>query len=164
MINPRLQRGALVAAFLAMVTAAACQSNSPTTPPNGPLTTAVTFSGGVLTAELAVTGAQRDSGLMHRTTLAANGGMLFAYPYTQQPEFAAYWMMNTPIALSIAYLDSTKKVINIEDMQPNTATLHYAQARFLYAIEANLGWFASHGVTAGSMASFTLPPGTTPTQ
>lgn len=163
MINPRLPRGTRVAAFLVLVAAVACHGNSPTTPPNGPQTIGVTFSGGVLTAELAVTGAQRDTGLMHRITLGANDGMLFAYPFTQQPEFAAYWMMNTPVALSIAFLDSTKKVINVEDMQPNTVTLHYAQGRFLYAVEANLGWFASHGVTAGAMASFTLPPGLTPT-
>jgi hypothetical protein len=80
-----------------------------------------------------------------------------------QLEFADYfYMKNTPIALSVAFLDSAKKVINIEDMQPNTLTPHYAKAPYLYAVEANLGWFAAHGVVAGSVAAFTLPPGTTP--
>lgn len=166
MINPRLPRGALVAAFLTMVLVAACHTGAPSTPiicTTAP-TVAVTFAGGVLTAELAVDSAQREKGLQQRSNLCPDNGMLFAYPYTQQPEFEKYWMFDTPLPLSIAFLDSTKKVINIEDMQPNTTTLHAANARFLYALEANLGWFASHGVTAGSVASFTLPAGTTPTQ
>lgn len=166
MITPRLPRSALVTALLALALVAACRNDAPTKPntcSTAP-TVAVTFSGGVLTAELAVDSAHRANGLQHRATLCPDNGMLFAYPYTQQPEFEKYWMLDTPLPLSIAFLDSTKRVINIDDMQPNTTTLHSANARFLYALEANLGWFASHGVVAGSMARFTLPAGTTPTR
>ena len=166
MIDSRMRRGAFVAAFLAMALVAACHADAPSTPiscTTAP-TVAVTFQGGALTAELAVDSAQRANGLQHRATLCADHGMLFAYPYTQQPEFEKYWMLDTPLPLSIAFLDSTKTVINLDDMQPNTTTLHSANARFLYAIEANLGWFAAHGVVAGSMASFSLPAGATPTR
>ncbi|MBI3568790.1 MAG: DUF192 domain-containing protein [Gemmatimonadetes bacterium] len=164
MFTIRIQRGLVVAAVTTAALVAACGDKAPLGPVvTVPPTIAVTFSGGVLTAEIAATPTQRDTGLMNRPSLGADRGMLFAYPYTQQPEFEAYWMQNTLIPLSIAFLDSTKKVINIEDMQANTTTLHYAKARFLYAVEANLGWFASHGVTAGAVASFTLPAGITPT-
>ena len=165
MLTIRMARGAVLLSVAALATALACGGSLATTPTGTvPQTITVSFPGGTLVSEIAYTTAQRDSGLMNRTTLGANIGMVFAYPYTQQPEFEAYWMQNTPIALSIAFLDSTKKVINIEDMQPNTTTLHFATGRFLYAIEANLGWFASHNVAAGTTATFSLPAGVVPTQ
>ncbi len=164
MLTTHWRRIGAVVSFALLGAAGACHRDSAGTGPvvNAPPTISVVFSGGTLTAEMAVSPVQRDTGLMNRPTLGADRGMLFAYPYTQQPDFEAYWMQNTLIPLSIVFLDSTKKVINVEDMQANTTTLHFAKARFLYAVEANLGWFAAHGVVPGSVATFALPVGTTP--
>ena len=59
------------------------------------------------------------------------------------------WMKNTLIALSVAFLDAEGRVINIEDMQPQTSDNHCAAAPARYALEMNLGWFAERGVKPG---------------
>ncbi len=94
---------------------------------------------------------------MNVAPLGANSGMLFSYADTSTEGF---WMENTPTALSIAFIDSVMQVINIEDMAPETLTGHYATRQFRYALEANQGWFTSHGVVPGTIVNFTLPAGT----
>ncbi len=128
---------------------------TPTTP-----TAVVTLGTGTVTAEIASTTVARDSGLMGRTSLATNAGMLFVYQDDQSNLLVGFWMRDTPVPLSIAFLDSTKRVISVADMTPNTDTVHVAAAPFRYALEVNQGWLAAHGVTAGTAVSFTLPAGT----
>lgn len=97
-------------------------------------------------AEVAHTDAQRQQGLMHRTFMAVNQGMLFVFP---QPQRVCMWMRNTFLPLSVAFLDEQGKVINIADMQPKTETTHCADAPARYALEMNQGWFAAKGVGSG---------------
>jgi uncharacterized membrane protein (UPF0127 family) len=128
----------------------------------------VSFAGGSIAAEIAATPATRETGLMNRTSLDANGGMLFVFPGDEPvpptPFAPGFWMRNTPIDLSIAFIDANKQVVTVDVMQANTETLHYAARPYRYALEASKGWFAAHNVAAGAQAAFTLPAGVVPSR
>ena len=102
---------------------------------------------GNLEVEVASNKAQRSLGLMNRASMPESRGMLFVYP---APAYFCMWMKNTKIPLSVAFIDAQGQVINIEDMSPQTETNHCTQRNATYALEANRGWFAKHGVSAGS--------------
>jgi uncharacterized membrane protein (UPF0127 family) len=145
---------------------AACGSKdhpitSVVTPPDTVVTTtSVVFPNGTITAKIAATDSARSNGLMNVSTLAANAGMLFVYGTDHQPFECAYWMQNTPLPLSIAFIDDSLKVINVDEMAAETTTFHEPTRACRYVVEANQGWFTAHGVTAGTVVSFTLPAGT----
>ncbi len=101
----------------------------------------------VIKAEVAATDAQRQQGLMFREKMAQNEGMIFIFP---QPAGICMWMKNTPLALSVAFLDDKGVIINIEDMKPQTLDSHCAEKNARYALEMNLGWFKQKGFKAGS--------------
>lgn len=100
----------------------------------------------LIRAEVAATDATRSMGLMHRTALAPNGGMLFVF---DAPGPYCMWMKNTPLPLSVAFLDAAGAIVNIEDMQPHTEQSHCAAAPATYALEMRQGWFAQRGIRAG---------------
>ncbi len=97
-------------------------------------------------AEVAATPESRQTGMMQRTLMAPQRGMLFVFP-----EAAAHcmWMRNTLVPLSVAFLDEKGRIINIEDMQPRTEDNHCSVKPARYALEMNLGWFRSRGVGSG---------------
>ena len=98
-------------------------------------------------AEVAYTDETRQIGLMRRTSMGPNQGMLFVFPF----DFAhCMWMRNTLIPLSVAFMDETGTIINIEDMQPQTEDNHCAKKPARYALEMNKGWFASKGIKPGT--------------
>ena len=105
------------------------------------------ITGKPLTAEVASNDAQRSTGLMHRRMLPENRGMLFVFPDTAMH---GMWMMNTYVPLSVAFIDREGKIINIEDMQPQTQNPHTASKPAKYALEMNLGWFAKRGIKPGT--------------
>ena len=98
-------------------------------------------------AEVAATDAQRQQGLMHRTSMPAQAGMLFVFPVDN-----AYcmWMRNTLLPLSVAFMDASGTIINIEDMQPQTEDNHCARRPARFALEMNLGWFSQRGIKPGT--------------
>jgi uncharacterized membrane protein (UPF0127 family) len=100
----------------------------------------------VIHAEVAANPAQRQSGLMFRTKLPPNGGMLFVFDEKTQH---CMWMRNTLIALSVAFIDDDGRIINIEDMQPKTETTHCAPQPARYALEMEQGWFSKRGIRPG---------------
>ncbi len=100
-----------------------------------------------LIAEVAATDNSRTTGLMHRRMLPENRGMLFVFPSTAALSF---WMMNTHVPLSIAFLDDAGVIINIDDMKPLTTDPHPSTRPARYALEMNQGWFAKHGIKAGA--------------
>ena len=111
---------------------------------------------GMLEVELAVTGEQRQQGLMFRPTMPADHGMLFVFPTDQSLSF---WMRNTHIPLSIAFIDAGGRILNLDDMQPlDDKTFHTSNGMARYALEVNQGWFAAHGVQAGDVIDIQLPP------
>jgi uncharacterized membrane protein (UPF0127 family) len=107
----------------------------------------LSVNGHQLTAEVANSDATRTQGLMHRRILPENRGMLFVF---DSPAFHAMWMMNTYIPLSVAFLDESGVIINIENMKPHTQDTHPATKPAKYALEMNLGWFSKRGVKPGA--------------
>lgn len=100
----------------------------------------------LIRAELAATDAARSAGLMHRRSLAPNGGMLFVF---DAPGAYCMWMKNTPLPLSVAFIDAAGAIVNIADMQPHTELSHCAARPVTYALEMRQGWFAERGIRAG---------------
>lgn len=111
-------------------------------------TTTLSVAGHKLTAEIAVTPDQRATGLMNRFSLQPDHGMLFVF---ERPETLHFWMKNTYIPLSIAFLSADGRILNIEDMAPQTETTHASRGPALYALEMRKGWFAQRGVKAGDL-------------
>jgi uncharacterized membrane protein (UPF0127 family) len=102
-----------------------------------------------MAAELALTGEQTQTGMMFRTNLAENAGMLFVFP---SPYRASFWMKNCPLPLSAAYIDPDGVILEIRDLQPqNTNSVVVASERVQYVLETNQGWFGRHKVTTGMM-------------
>ena len=97
-------------------------------------------------AEVAATNDTRMSGLMQRTIMAPQRGMLFVFPDVAKH---CMWMRNTLLPLSVAFLDEKGRIINVEDMQPQSDDSHCAAKPARYALEMNLGWFKSRGLGAG---------------
>jgi uncharacterized membrane protein (UPF0127 family) len=94
-------------------------------------------------AEIADTEQSRERGLMQRDHLCAGCGMLFVF---EEAGRYSFWMKNTPLPLSIAFIAADGSIINIEEMKPNTTDLHNSQGDALYALEMNSGWFAGNGI------------------
>ncbi len=97
-------------------------------------------------AEIAATPDSRQTGMMLRTVMPSQRGMLFVFPETAKH---CMWMRNTLLPLSVAFLDDKGRIINVEDMQPKTEDNHCATRPARYALEMNLGWFRSRGLGAG---------------
>ncbi len=100
-----------------------------------------------INAELASTPEQREIGLMFRTSMPTNDGMLFVF---ERPGQQCFWMKNTLIPLSIAFLGDDGSVVNIDDMKPQTLAGHCSAKPVRFVLEMNEGWFAKRGVKTGS--------------
>ncbi len=106
----------------------------------------VKVAGHALRVEVAATVEERMQGLMFRTKLGADDGMLFVF---DEPAYHAMWMKNTPLPLSVAFVDGEGSILNILDMEPHTLDPHMAAGPARFAIETNKGWFARRGIKAG---------------
>jgi hypothetical protein len=96
--------------------------------------------------------ASREKGLMFRRSLPEDEGMLFVFEY---PQMQSFWMRNTYLPLDIAFLSEQRVIINILTMKPLDEGPRYrSSAPALYVIEANAGWFSSHGIAPGDRAVF----------
>jgi len=100
-----------------------------------------------INAELATTPEQREIGLMFRTSMPAGDGMLFVF---ERPSQQCFWMKNTLIPLSVAFLADDGSVVNIDDMKPQTLDGHCSTKPVRYVLEMNQGWFAKRGIKSGS--------------
>lgn len=98
-------------------------------------------------AEIAINPEQRAIGLMHRFSLKPDHGMLFVF---ERPEAQGFWMRNTYVPLSIAFIAADGRIVNIEDMRPQTEDTHYSKGPALYALEMRKGWFAERGIGPGA--------------
>ena len=99
-----------------------------------------------LVVEVAATPESRETGLMNRFSLRRDHGMLFVF---EVPQPLAFYMRNTYIPLSIAFVDARGRIVNIEDMRPKDESTHWSKGPALYAIEMQQGWFAAKGIAAG---------------
>jgi hypothetical protein len=107
-----------------------------------------------LTAEVAATEEHRRIGLMYRFSIPPDQGMLFVH---DAPRPLSFWMRNTSIPLSIAFIDANGTIINVEDMAPHDERLTWSAAPALYALEMRKGWFAQRGIGPGAQVKG-LPP------
>ena len=101
----------------------------------------------VIQAELAQSPEERSIGLMFRKTMATNDGMLFAFEQAGQQ---CFWMKNTLLPLSAAFIADDGSVVNIEDMKPRTLDSHCSNKPVRFVLEMNEGWFAKRGIKPGS--------------
>ena len=101
----------------------------------------------VIQAEVASAPDERAAGLMFRKEMPPNAGMLFAF---EQPGVQCFWMKNTLLALSVAFIADDGSVVNIADMKPQTTDSHCSTKPVRYVLEMNQGWFAKRAITAGA--------------
>jgi uncharacterized membrane protein (UPF0127 family) len=136
----------LAAAALTVVTMAAtafAQSRAQPPLPTVKLTAGIH----VITAEAATTNQTRMVGLMHRERLAPNHGMLFVF---EEKSPQCFWMRNTPLPLTIAFIDDDGTILQLADMAPRSEVSHCSQKPVRYALEMEQGWFARRGLAPGT--------------
>jgi uncharacterized membrane protein (UPF0127 family) len=100
-----------------------------------------------INAEVASTPQQREIGLMFRSAMPASDGMLFIF---EQPGQQCFWMRNTLIPLSVAFIGDDGSVVNVDDMKPQTLDSHCSAKPVRFVLEMNDGWFAKRGIKTGS--------------
>lgn len=103
-----------------------------------------------LNVEVARTPGERSMGLMGRTSLAEEAGMLFLF---DEDTDMGFHMKNTAIPLSIAFIDAKGKILAIEELDPYDLTPVYSPSKYRSAIEVNRGWFEKKGIGVGDMAT-----------
>ena len=128
--------------WVATVPASAQQGPQPKLP-----TAQLTAGMHVIQAELAVTNSQQATGMMFRPHMGANEGMLFV---NEDSGMRCFWMRNTLIPLSIAFIAEDGTIVNVAEMAPRSDQSHCSTQPVRYALEMNQGWFAKRGVKAGS--------------
>lgn len=111
------------------------------------------IKGTEIIVEVADTQESRSQGLMDRRSMPENHGMLFVFETESQVSF---WMKNTRIPLSIAFIAADGTIRQIEDMEPESLSSVVSQRNVLYALEVNQGWFEKNGIGAGD--KIILPP------
>lgn len=106
----------------------------------------LTIEGHELDAYVARTADQRALGLMHRAELGPDEGMLFV---CDEAAVQSFWMKDTPVALSIAFLDDGGTILRIGHMEPHSLDPHSSGHPVRYVLEVPQGWFDEHGIAAG---------------
>lgn len=112
----------------------------------------VTLSAGMhlIQAQVAATPQQRAVGLMFRKDMAVNEGMLFAF---EQASEQCFWMKNTLLPLTAAFVADDGTIVNLADMQPQSLVSHCSTKPVRFVLEMNQGWFDKRGLKAGSKLS-----------
>jgi uncharacterized membrane protein (UPF0127 family) len=101
----------------------------------------------VIKTELAITGEQQMVGMMFRKEMGTNDGMLFV---NDEPGVRCFWMRNTLLPLSIAFIADDGTIVNIADMDAKSDKSHCSAKPVRFALEMNRGWFAKRGIAAGA--------------
>jgi len=109
----------------------------------------VTLSAGMhlIHAQVAATNEQRATGLMFRKEMPASEGMLFVF---EQPSSQCFWMKNTLLPLTAAFVADDGTIVNLADMKPQTTDSHCSAKPVRYVLEMNQGWFAKRGIKPGT--------------
>jgi uncharacterized membrane protein (UPF0127 family) len=100
----------------------------------------------LIDVQLALTPDQRSIGLMHRREMPQSEGMLFVF---EQPSNQCFWMKNTLLPLTAAFVANDGTIVNLEDMKPQTTETHCSAKPVRFVLEMNQGWFAKRGIKAG---------------
>jgi uncharacterized protein len=142
---------ALAVPLVSLVTAAPLAAHAQQMPPGAKQPadfphTKLTAGMFVIDAAVAANDADREQGLMYRTKLAPNEGMLFVFNETA---VHCFWMKNTLIPLSIAFMRADGTVTDIDEMQAETENNHCPRNNGVYALEMSKGWFTAKGIKPG---------------
>jgi uncharacterized protein len=140
---------ATLSVIVGLATAAAQDGPQPRLP-----TVKLTAGMHVITAEVAATPATRSRGLMFRESLAPNHGMLFMFEHKSTQ---CFWMRNTPLPLTIAFIEDDGTIVQLNDMKPKSDTGPCSEQPVRYALEMERGWFAKRGLAVGARIGG-LPP------
>jgi hypothetical protein len=145
--KPRNRGLAFLLSCLALTASSALAQNAPQT--NLPR---AKLSAGMhqIDAQLALTPEQRQIGLMFRKDMPQTEGMLFVF---EQPAQQCFWMKNTLLPLTAAFVADDGIIVNLADMKPQTTDSHCSEKPVRYVLEMNAGWFAKKGIKAGSRLS-----------
>ena len=98
-------------------------------------------------AQVAQSSDQRATGLMYRKQMPQHEGMLFAF---EQPGVQCFWMKNTLLPLTAAFIADDGEIVNLADMKPQTTDSHCSARPVRYVLEMNQGWFTKRGIKAGT--------------
>jgi len=98
-------------------------------------------------AQVAASYEQRMTGLMFRKEMPQHEGMLFVF---EQPSMQCFWMKNTILPLTAAFVADDGTIVNLADMQPQTTDSHCSAKPVRFVLEMNQGWFAKKGIKAGA--------------
>jgi uncharacterized protein len=99
--------------------------------------------------EIATTADEVQTGMMFRTSMEENAGMLFVFPYTMK---ASFWMKNCPLPLSAAYIDPEGRILEIHDLEPhNTNAVLAASDQVQFVLETNRDWFKKKNIGVGTI-------------
>jgi uncharacterized membrane protein (UPF0127 family) len=148
----------LLAVLAALVMGAACTgaiaqvAALPSQQPQPQVLPTVQLHAGMhnIKAMVAQTPEQRRIGLMFRREMPVNEGMLFVF---EQPNVQCFWMKNTLLPLSIAFVSDDGTVLNVDEMKPQTEDSHCSAGPVRFVLEMNTGWFARRGIQAGAKLS-----------
>jgi uncharacterized protein len=143
-VKPRFIASALAFAFTALLAGAASAQTGPQ-----PRLRTIDLQAGihVIKTELAITPEQQQTGMMFRTAMGTNEGMLFV---NEEAGVRCFWMRNTLLPLSIAFIADDGSIVNIADMEPKSEKSHCSAKPVRYALEMNQGWFAKRGIKPGA--------------
>ena len=138
-----IRRFTLLLATLALTTASVWSQEAQRNLPQ------VTLKAGMhlIHAQVASTFDQRATGLMFRAEMPANEGMLFVF---EEPAGQCFWMKNTLLPLTAAFVADDGTIVNLADMKPQTLDSHCSAKPVRYVLEMNQGWFAKRGLKAGT--------------
>lgn len=110
----------------------------------------------LIDAQVAQTPDERQIGLMYRDKMPPQEGMLFVF---EQADTQCFWMKNTLLPLTAAFVADNGRIVNLVDMKPQTTDSHCSTEPVRYVLEMNQGWFAKRGIKAGSnLGGFTSRP------
>jgi uncharacterized membrane protein (UPF0127 family) len=136
---------AVLGTALTMAAAAPAQTFNMNTPQHLP-TTQLTAGMYLITAQVADTEAERETGLMFRASMPDSEGMLFVF---EQPAQQCFWMKNTLLPLSVAFIADDGRIVNMDEMKAQTLDSHCAAKPVRYVLEMNAHWFSKRGIKPG---------------
>jgi uncharacterized membrane protein (UPF0127 family) len=144
--------------LLGVMAAAGCEQKVKPAPPGPQLPThaqaklpaiRLWLGAAEVSAEMALTGIQQETGMMFRTNLDENAGMIFPLPHLER---ASFWMTNCPLSLAAAYINPQGEILEIHELHANDPNPVEAQSRdILYVLEVNHGWFDRHHIVPGTV-------------
>ena len=139
-------RGFGVASLLAVLMTAVATSAKAQEPQTNLQRTAIQAGMFQIDAQIANTPQQRQIGLMFRKDMPTHEGMLFIF---EEPQKQCFWMKNTLLPLTAAFVDDDGGIVNLVDMQPQSTDSHCSEKPVRYVLEMNQGWFAKKKIGKG---------------